>query len=318
MINAGTYRPITGLAGMLLSAVLLMLVIVFVLSTSSGRHISPPELWVTEPEYIAKNGIEIASLNALLDFTIFDEMGERSNGYIPKFLSYIEPYQLDNPYMDNNAYTHYQGNAGRRLTYGVDVSSKQGGINWFSVRRERIEFAMIRAGSRGYSKGQLYEDSAFDTNVRSALVTGIKTGAYIYSQATNKEEIMEEAELILRRVGSYRMDMPIVLDFEFADVDGKEGGRLYEADLSVDEATEMCLLFCRTVREAGFEPMIYANMNMLGEHLDADRLAEEAQIWIAYPSAEQKYNGVHSMWQYSWKGRIPGIAGDVDMDFGYM
>ena len=35
------------------------------------------------------------------------------------------------------------------------------------------------------------------------------------------------------------------------------------------------------------------------------------------PSDEYKYNGKFDIWQYTSKGKIPGVQGDVDLDIIY-
>lgn len=309
-VNGGLYKLVSGLAGMLLSVILLAMTVIFIFFTASGGAKPVKDISRVKPGYEGKNGVRLSSLAELTGFSM---LGEKQYT-----LTSAVPCTQPNPYMNGGDYTHSQLNAGRGLMYGIDVSSRNGSINWLSVRVSGIDFAILRAGSRGYTEGAIYEDKAFDTNARCALNAGVKIGAYFYSQATNEQEILQEAEVLLRRVKGYRMDMPVVLDFEFAEVDtGGEGGRLYDAHLSVEQATDMCLLFCRTVREAGYEPMVYANSYMLNNCVDAQRLAAEAKIWIAYPSAELKYGGTNDMWQYTWSGKVPGVRGSVDMDFGY-
>lgn len=214
-------------------------------------------------------------------------------------------------------YFHAPEHAGEVCAVGVDVSSRQGPIDWFSARAGGVEFAFLRAGSRGYTEGAVYEDAAFDANAAFANAAGVKIGAYFYSQATNVDEILEEANVLLRRAAPYDISLPLVLDFEYADVEGRDGGRLFDARLSVDEATEMCLAFCDAVRAEGYEPAVYANSYMLKNHLDAARLAQACPIWIAYPGTENPYSGEYTYWQYTWSGHVDGIRGSVDCDFMY-
>ncbi|MBE6753716.1 MAG: hypothetical protein E7559_05105 [Ruminococcaceae bacterium] len=214
-------------------------------------------------------------------------------------------------------YFHNSAKNGTTCAYGIDVSSRQGAVNWFLCRDDGVEFAFLRAGSRGYSEGGMFEDAAFDANIACANAVGVKVGAYYYSQATNVEEILQEADVLLRRVSGHRIDLPLVLDFEYADVEGRVGGRLYDAKLSVEDATEMCLAFCERIRSAGYQPAVYANTSMLNKQLDAARLAQECDIWVAYPGIENPYGGEYTYWQYTWQGRVDGIAGAVDCNFWY-
>ena len=50
---------------------------------------------------------------------------------------------------------------------GIDVSTFQGEIDWPQVKAAGVEFAMLRAGFRGYGEtGAIYEDSHFVQNIQ--------------------------------------------------------------------------------------------------------------------------------------------------------
>lgn len=216
-------------------------------------------------------------------------------------------------YTDKN-YIHSEVFSGKKVYNGVDISAKQKGINWI-VLSEHIDFAFIRTGYRGYSEGVLYEDKMFDVNMRCAQKMGVKKGVYFYSQAISCDEIREEARLVLECIEPYEIELPVVLDFEYAEVGGGQGGRLYDADLSPQQVTEMCQTFCEVIRRAGYTPMIYANSNMM--HNMIDDSAVDGAIWIAYPAEENGYDGIYACWQYSWTGHVAGIRGEVDCNYIY-
>ncbi|MBP0974486.1 MAG: glycoside hydrolase family 25, partial [Oscillospiraceae bacterium] len=43
-----------------------------------------------------------------------------------------------------------------------------------------------------------------------------------------------------------------------------------------------------------------------------------APVWLAHYTKQTNYEGDYAIWQASAYGRIPGIAGDVDMDIRYL
>ena len=60
---------------------------------------------------------------------------------------------------------------------GIDVSTFQGEIDWAQVKAAGVEFAMLRAGGRGYGEhGTIYEDSSFIQNIQGALGAGVEVG----------------------------------------------------------------------------------------------------------------------------------------------
>ncbi len=101
---------------------------------------------------------------------------------------------------------------------GVDVSAFQHDIDWNQVKASGVDFAMLRLGYRGWgSKGTLVKDEYIDQNLAGTAAAGIPIGAYFFSQATTLGEVYEEIEFMLEILGDYKLDYPIVLDWEVAN-----------------------------------------------------------------------------------------------------
>ena len=194
---------------------------------------------------------------------------------------------------------------------GIDVSKHQGEIDWQQVAEDGVEFAFIRVGLRGYGSGKLVEDEYFEQNVQGALSAGIKVGVYIYSQAINEEELLEEANLVLEKIAPYKIECPVVFDVE--KVSGSNG-RMNA--LSLEERTNLTLLFCQTIENAGYKPMIYHNMEMGALMLDLETL-EDYDKWFAYYNPDFYYPYEYKIWQYSHKGSVKGIQGEVDLNISF-
>lgn len=216
------------------------------------------------------------------------------------------------PYTEKT-YTHRSDFADRPITHGIDVSEWQKEIDWQKVKAAGIQYAFIRVGYRGSSQGTLSEDAYYKQNIEGALNAGIKVGVYIFSQAITKEEAREEANYLLERIKGYDITFPVVLDYEFTS----GSGRLEEAKLSKKKATNICLEFCDTIQAAGYTPMVYANPDMLNNHLNADDISSKYLIWLANYTTETSYTGKYDYWQYSSDGSVDGIEGRVDMNFFY-
>lgn len=191
---------------------------------------------------------------------------------------------------------------------GIDVSSHQGKIDWNLVAQDGVEFAIIRLGYRGWgSEGKLMEDTQFDANIQGAKAAGIKVGVYFFSQAVNDEEVLAEANLVLDKIAPYQLDCPVVYDVEMTSEDGRMNR------ISVEERTHLAQLFCQTIENAGYEPMIYHNTQMGALMIDVAAL-EEYDKWYAYYNSKMFYPYEYKIWQYSDKGRIQGINTDVDLN----
>lgn len=191
---------------------------------------------------------------------------------------------------------------------GVDVSAFQGDIDWHRVRKSGIQFAMIRLGYRGYgAAGKLVEDEYVAQNLKGATEAGLSIGAYFFSQATNIQEVDEEIDFLLKSLGSYTLDMPIVLDWEYIS----ETARTAHVDRRT--LTDCILHFCQVMEEKGFQPMIYFNWNQSTRMLYLNEL-EDYPFWLALYQDRMTYPYRVEMWQYTCTGRVPGISGDVDIN----
>ena len=225
-------------------------------------------------------------------------------------------FQSQSPYT-NKTYTHQDKFSSRTIINGIDVSEYQKTIDWQKVKAAGIDFAFIRVGGRGWGKpGTLYRDSTYDTNMQNAALAGVKTGIYIFSQAITEAEAVEEAQYILSNIGTYNVTMPLILDFEFAS-GSSDGGRLKNAKLSKAAATRVCLAFCETIAAAGYAPMVYANPDMLNNHLNPADISASYPIWLANYTTNTSYTGDFLFWQYSSTGKVNGISRNVDMNFYY-
>lgn len=216
-----------------------------------------------------------------------------------------------------STYTHSSVFADTDLRNGIDVSSWNGDIDWSKVAADGVEFVIIRVGYRTYGSGVICADDNFTSNIEGALNAGLKVGVYIFTQAITKTEALEEAEYVLDKISGYDITLPVVFDFEYASSSSGNTGRLYNANLSVSQATAICSKFAAAVEAEGYRAMIYANKSMLTSGLDADSLALNYAVWLANYTTSTTYSGSYDMWQYSSSGSVSGISGNVDCNFWY-
>lgn len=194
---------------------------------------------------------------------------------------------------------------------GIDVSQFQEDIDWQKVAASGVEFAIIRVGYRGYGTGKLMEDTKFADNIQGAINAGVKVGVYFFSQAVSEAEALEEAAFVLERIAPYKLDYPVVFDVEkVAD----KSGRMNQ--ISVEERTKVTQTFCQAIKQAGYEPMIYHNMEMGSLLIDLGQL-QEYDKWFAYYGTELYFPYDFKMWQYSESGKVDGINTAVDMNMAF-
>ena len=102
-----------------------------------------------------------------------------------------------------------------RYTYrvGLDSFAHDGKkINWRKVRNAGFDFIIFRIGWRGYQSGNLHVDEHFHENMKGAIKEGFEIGVYVFSQAINEEEALEEAQLVIEELHGYPIRLPVVFD----------------------------------------------------------------------------------------------------------
>ncbi len=192
---------------------------------------------------------------------------------------------------------------------GIDVSKFNGNIDWTKVRNSGVTYAIIRSGYRGSTAGALVEDPKFRANIKGASAAGLKVGVYFFTQAVNEVEAVEEASMVLSQVSGYKISYPIFLDVE------SSGGRADGLDYAT--RTKVINAFCQTIRNSGYTAGVYANKTWLQKKFDPGQLGAY-KIWLAQYNSTPTYTGRYNLWQYSSKGSVNGISGNVDMNLSYM
>ena len=196
---------------------------------------------------------------------------------------------------------------------GVDVSHHQGKIDWEKVKEDGYEFAIIRIGYRGYgTEGTLKLDNRFHENIKDAQRAGLDVGVYFFAQAINEEEALEEAEFVLKHLKGYKLELPVAYDPESILYDEARTD-----DVTGEQFTKNAKVFCKRIRKAGYEPMIYSNMLWEAYELDLEKLSDYP-IWYAdyEPLPQTPYDFV--MWQYTSSGTVDGIKGRGELNIQFV
>ena len=215
------------------------------------------------------------------------------------------PYgRNDFQYNENNYLSCLAGESSN----GIDVSAYQGEVDWEKVAASGIDFAMVRAGYRGYGeKGTLVEDKYAKDNLEGAIAAGLDVGVYFFSQALNTQEVEEEVAFLLEIIEGYELTMPVVYDWEYISEEART------ANMDARTLTDCSLHFCKLIEEAGYTPMVYFNTNQARDLLYLPEL-KEYDFWLAWYSDRMRFPYKLKMWQYTCYGRVPGIEGDVDIN----
>ena len=232
----------------------------------------------------------------------------------------IDPENTENPNGNGTEINAEQLTVKTGKANGIDVSKWQGKINWQSVKKAGIDFAIIRVGYRA-ENGKIYKDEYADYNIQQAEKSGILIGVYFFSTAINTAESLEEAKWTAEAIKSYPITYPVVYDCEgFLS----STSRMYGISNAV--RTNNALTFLSYIKSLGYDSMLYAAKGELenSAHWDTSKIESNHKIWVAhyssitYPQAETpSYNGKYDMWQYTNMGKVNGVSGNCDMIVSY-
>ena len=211
--------------------------------------------------------------------------------------------------LDDRGYLSYLAGP---FTRGVDVSAHQKEVDWRRVAATGMDFAMVRAGYRGYTSGGIVKDAWFDANMRGALANGLQVGVYFFSQALTPREAEEEARQLLEWIRDYPVTYPVVFDWEEQD---KEGSRTQGTDGNT--VTACALAFCKVIEDAGYLPMTYGSPRKVYSGGIQLEYLQDYPFWLAHytkDTAPTSFRYNYQMWQYSSTGQVDGIEGNVDLN----
>ncbi|MCR5238042.1 MAG: glycoside hydrolase family 25 protein [Lachnospiraceae bacterium] len=192
--------------------------------------------------------------------------------------------------------------------FGIDVSKYNGTISWNSVKKQGVEFALIRVGARGYSSGNIVLDEKLQENIKGCRENGIDVGVYFFSQAINTNEAIEEASYCVASLSGNAIRYPIIFDSEKVLNDSYR-----TENLSSTERTEIFKAFAEVVKAYGYTPMFAGTKEQLARNVDLVNM-KEYDIWLLDTGEKTDYPYRYSIRQYSDKGKINGIDGDVDLN----
>lgn len=196
------------------------------------------------------------------------------------------------------------------LAYGIDISYYNKDVDFEALKADGIDFVIIRAGS-------IYQnpDNMFESHYKKAKAAGLDVGAYFYTYADSVNDIKNEVEILLDILDGKQFEYPIYFDME----------EEFHKDLPVSLKMDMCRTFCELLIENGYFPGIYSGLNFLKDNYFEEETLTYYDIWVArYPYVDYNYDytvydysDTYGMWQYTDRGSIDGIKGNVDLNVAY-
>lgn len=188
----------------------------------------------------------------------------------------------------------------------VDVSKWQEDIDWQSVYDSGVRYAMLRMGTQKGIDQDSRIDTYFDKNIKEAQAVGIDVGVYYFSYANDVDDAYNQALWVVDVLKDYNLDLPVAFDWECWNYFDDFNLNFYELNKIADT-------FLKEIENNGYDTLIYGSKNYIENvwtYLDYD-------IWLAHYTKNTSYSGPMKMWQFTNFGRVPGIKGNVDVNFYY-
>ncbi len=211
-----------------------------------------------------------------------------------------------------NPIMSYYINGKEASWFGVDISSKQGVVDFKKLKKAGCDYIMIKVGGRGYSSGEIVLDEKLKDYMTGAKNAGLDIGVYFFSQAITKDEIEEEVQTLLEAIKDYSVNYPIVFDMEEI-----EGDMARVDSLDIDSRTSLAKQFLDDVKKAGYTPMLYGNKEWLVTKIDLEALSDY-DIWLSQEADTPDYPYEFTMWQYDKEGTISGISEKTGMNISFV
>lgn len=194
---------------------------------------------------------------------------------------------------------------GKNKRLGIDVSKWQGKINFEAVRDAGCQFVIMRIG---HGRNSMEMDEYYRSNMAGAKSAGLDVGVYFYSTANTEKAVRQEARWIAENLKGEKLDFPVVFDWESFSNFQKYG-------MSIHDLNMLFEAFADELQKQGYSAMLYGSKNYLQNFWYPQK---KYPVWLAHYTDQTDYLGDYAIWQMSCRGRIPGIAGDVDLDIQYM
>lgn len=202
------------------------------------------------------------------------------------------------------------------MVKGIDVAQWQGEIDWRSVKNSGVQFAILKV----INKSNKVEKS-FERNYRECKNHGIPVGVYNYSYATNVLEAVEAAKAVVKVLAKRKVAYKVWLDVED------------KCQQNIGHALiDIINYYQDVIEDAGYEFGVYTGLYFYNTYIKPYASEVNCDFWIAryptskcmtfydMPNSAKKPSIRHNLWgwQYSSKGIVEGIVGDVDLDICYV
>lgn len=151
------------------------------------------------------------------------------------------------------------------------------------------------------------DDNRFHYNMQEAIRAGLEVGVYLYSYAMNTVQAESEARHALRLCKPYA---DYIKNFVWLDLEEPTQGIFAKSALKI---------FANYLNANGFEVGVYSGLSYYQQNLSD---ISGYPLWIASYGIDDGQPGIkpnvgECIWQFTSRGKVKGINGNVDVNYDY-
>lgn len=176
----------------------------------------------------------------------------------------------------------------------ADVSQWQGNINWQKASKE-LKMVLIRVQHGDYGDADFHVDIKKDINAKGAIKYNIPFGQYAYAEFSSVADAKKEANNFYKRANKNA-------NFYVLDNEHRKGRGSEQSYVNA---------WLKTMRGLTNKPLVYYSYQNF-VRVNKINYSKFDGSWIANYSYMP--NVKTDLWQYTSKGRVNGIAGNVDLN----
>ena len=182
------------------------------------------------------------------------------------------------------------------MTLGLDIYRYQTVTNWQAVKNHGVKYIWVKL-----TDGNGPAIVRGDVQVRGAKSVGIPVGGYHYAQFGDPERQADVLLSEVERLGAKGLVPMLDLEAPFSPN---------------SVAKQFGVAFCNHIKARGYRPGVYMN-DSFARALRPDTWPSNPVVWIARYGSKPAYGGEYDVHQYSSTGQVPGITGNVDLNWAY-
>lgn len=190
----------------------------------------------------------------------------------------------------------------------IDVSHHQGTINWdLFASKAKVYGVILRVGYWNTL------DREFVNNLNSLKRLNIPYGIYLYSYATTISGATTEANFVSKIIKQYQVEPSLGIYYDLESWKTKNSSSDKISKKRYDDMVNTFVGIIKNNVGTNYKIGVYSGrwyaMNRLGS------TAKSYVDWVAEYNKTCKYDSSYSMWQYTSKGSVPGVNGNVDISY---